>query len=107
MNTCKTCKHWKGPDANNYNEKYALERLDPDTMEPMAIPWEVRFCKSPLLRFHEFPVESNEASIYDASQCYGWLITGPDFGCVLYENNVPRNAEEADRQAREMLKEIG
>lgn len=87
MNTCKTCKWWIQDDG--YNE--ITKPLDPDTCEPMKIPWETRLCKCPKIRFYERPVESNEATICDGSQYYAELCTAEDFGCVLHEKDQTSN----------------
>jgi hypothetical protein len=59
--------------------------VDGATMEPMAMPWEVRWCQSPRLLFHERPPERAAATLLDGSGYMAGLFTGPDFGCTLHE----------------------
>ena len=83
MTTCKTCKHWKIPSDEYYNE--IVTPHDSDTFEPMEMPFQVRFCTSPKITFYERPVESNGATVCDGSNYDADLITAEDFGCVLWE----------------------
>ena len=88
MQTCKTCKHWISLEGSDYFADKRAARvcqpIDPDTYEPMALGYEVRECKSPLLRWFETP-EPNEAALVDGSEYYAALLTGQDFGCVNHE----------------------
>lgn len=82
MNKCQTCKWWaKKSDWENGK----LEPVDSETFEPMVMPYEVRFCTSPLLARFEFPPDKNRASLYDGSEYYAEIVSGPDFGCVNHE----------------------
>lgn len=60
---------------------------DPDTFGPMKMLFEVKYCKSPKITFYERPVESDGATVVDGSQYHAAIITGPDFGCVLWQKN--------------------
>ena len=80
MKTCKTCKHWTGDDHRTSPE-------DPDTYEPMDMPWPVRYCEHPRLMRFERPVDPDQASCMDGSYYIAKLATGPDFGCVNHEDN--------------------
>jgi len=81
---CKTCQHWQLADRDNsYSEITAP--LDPDTFEPMALEFEVRYCKSDLLWFYERPIVPNGACVVDGSQYHAELLTASDFGCVNWK----------------------
>ena len=83
--TCRTCKHWT--PGESHDER--CHPVDPDTYEPMALLYEVRRCKSPLLQRFDRPAESHRASVCDGSNCAASLLTGPDFGCVNHESREP------------------
>ena len=59
----------------------------------MVLPFEVRYCKSPLLGFYERPVESHGACVVDGSEFRAELITGPEFGCANYASEPPGEDE--------------
>lgn len=82
MNTCKTCKHWKTEGAGHSD---ILRPIDPDTYEPMAMPFEVRSCEHPALLFCERPLEKDGFAIADGSGYMAGLYTAEDFGCVRHE----------------------
>jgi hypothetical protein len=52
----------------------------------MALGYEVRECKSPLLRWFATP-GPNEAALVDGSEYYAALLTGEAFGCVNHESD--------------------
>lgn len=83
-NTCSTCKWWF-TEKENYIGFDVLRPEDIDTGKPMVLPFEVRHCNSPKITFYERPVEPNGATVVDGSTCIAKLITGPEFGCVLWE----------------------
>ena len=85
METCKTCKHWLFSGVEYGPERDLCAPVDPDTYEPMAMPFEVRACKHPALTFCERPVEANGFGVADGSEYMAILVTGPDFGCVRHE----------------------
>jgi hypothetical protein len=62
VKTCKTCKFWTTEEGNNYPVNVMVP-IDPDTWEPMEMPWEVRRCECPRIRFFERPVERDEAAV--------------------------------------------
>lgn len=83
MKTCETCRWWRESDSPTGSR--VTHPTDPDTYEPMVMPWDVRQCACPRIRFYERPVERNEACVIDGSEYSAGLCTGPDFGCVLHE----------------------
>ena len=85
METCKTCKHWAKPAEDDWRAGGYCAPTDPDTYEPMAMPFEVRECKHPALTFCERPVEANGFGVADGSEFMAILVTGQDFGCVRHE----------------------
>ena len=80
MQTCETCKYWTGRDKCDR----VTDPEDPDTWEPMAMPWLVRYCEHPRLMQFERPIERDQASCVDGSNYRARLACGPDFGCVHY-----------------------
>lgn len=80
---CKNCKHWQRDEKRKFDD--FLSPVDPDTCEEMAMSFEVRYCFSPLLMMLERPIEANQASVLDGSQYFARLATGPDFGCINFE----------------------
>ena len=78
---CKSCKWWYN-DSKIYICADIIAPLDPDTFEPMILPFEVNCCNCPKITFFERPVESDGATVVDGSQYRANLITAPDFGCV-------------------------
>lgn len=90
INLCKTCRHWIA--APEYDP--ICHPIDPDTFEPMAIPFEVRECTHPALVRFERTSEENGFGVTDASNYKARLCTGPDFGCVRHESAQPRNEEQ-------------
>lgn len=88
MSKCKNCKWWKKPgNSKEYNRgNNIIKPVDPDTCEPMEMPFEVRYCSSPGILFCERPVKSNGATVVDGSGYMADFITAPNFGCVLFED---------------------
>lgn len=85
MQTCKTCKHWKKPEGEDYRAEALCQPVDPETYEPMDRGFEVRLCKMPTQTFAESPVERNGFGLADASRYFAVLATAEDFGCVRHE----------------------
>lgn len=85
---CKTCKHWTTNDAGPYIATEIFTPTDPDTYEPMQMPFEVRECRHPSQTFCERPVEPNGFGVADGSGYMAMLVTAEDFGCVRYEEAV-------------------
>lgn len=83
MGTCKSCKWWVKVDGW-LNDDICCP-VDPDTFMPMEMPWEVRYCTCPRIRFYERPIEPNEAAVVDGSGFKANLLTASEFGCVLHE----------------------
>lgn len=94
MNTCKTCLHWVIPQdsEDSYRCREIASPRDPvtykqeKTEEAIAAKWgyNVRVCKHPKLEFCQRP-EQDGFALVDGSEYYAALVTGEDFGCVLYE----------------------
>ena len=87
---CKTCKHWhnKAPDRSGWFEHQdIINPVDPDTMDEMDMPFEVRHCSNPKLLFCERPVEANGFAVADGSTYMANLMTAEGFGCVLHETD--------------------
>lgn len=58
---------------------------DPDTYEPMVLPFEVRTCGHPKLLFCERPLERDGFAVADGSEYMAVLYTAEGFGCVRHE----------------------
>ena len=87
---CQTCRWWT--PADDYNE--IAHPLDPtNDYLPMAMPFEVRLCKSPKLLFYERPAIDG-GTVVDGSQYKASLLTGPEFGCVNHEPEATKNGPE-------------
>jgi hypothetical protein len=86
---CKTCKHWLKDDGHHSD---IMDPYDPDTFEPMKLPFEVRMCKQPKLLFCERPVENPGFAVADGSTYFAGLYTTEDFGCVLHEDKTNGDA---------------
>lgn len=79
---CKTCKHWRAPDTDERWRVAQLTRpIDPDTMEPMGVPFEVRECAHPAKTFFE-----RGFGLLDGSEYMAALVTAEYFGCVRHED---------------------
>ena len=81
---CKTCKYWYVTEEYKKYDQI-LEPYDSDTYEPMVMPFEVRLCNSPKIAFFERNPDPKGISLCDGSNYMIKLCTGPDFGCVNYE----------------------
>ena len=46
----------------------------------------LRYCQHPKILFYQRP-EINGATVMDGSEFKACLVTAPDFGCVLHEEN--------------------
>ena len=91
MNKCKTCKHWIAPGNDDFQAGYICHPVDPDTYEPMAMPFEVRMCESPKIVFFERSPDSTGISLIDGSEYYASMLTGEDFGCVNFTGSWRHN----------------
>ena len=80
---CANCKHWFTDDKSG--DGAITDPYDPDTGEPMVLPFAVNRCNSPRLLFCERPLESTGFAVADGSSYWAALYTGPDFGCVNHE----------------------
>lgn len=108
QNTCRTCKHWT--IAENYQVRRYIYPPDPITFEEPSTEDEVqaryghrvRECRAPKLYFHERPSPAG-AAVVDASEYFAALVTGEEFGCVLYEPLDPRkdNDDAPDNETAE------
>lgn len=86
MNRCKTCCHWKKPTADDDHKVSAItEPTDPDTYEPMTLPYETRKCAHPQQAMFEHPPSNPGFALTDGSEYFAALCTTEDFGCVLHE----------------------
>jgi hypothetical protein len=95
MSTCKTCAHWRHPEADDsFYSRDLCQPKDPDTYEPMDRGFEVRICKQPTQTFAESPTESNGFGLTDASQYFAVLATAEDFGCVRHEPATPERTPQ-------------
>lgn len=85
MNRCKTCKHWGAPHgAIRFPPKPMTEPIDPDTHEPMQMPYAAKQCGLPSQGRFEYPSEKDGFALSDASEYYAVLVTAEDFGCVRH-----------------------
>jgi hypothetical protein len=91
MSHCKTCKHWIKDDGRGDS---MTSPCDPDTYEPMEMPFEVRECKHPKLLFCERPVENPGFAVADGSTYFAALYTTEEFGCVMHERTTAASSEE-------------
>ena len=99
MKTCDTCEFWEfDPDGMNYRAAWLIYPEDPDTGEPMELPFEVRRCECPRLLFCERPVEDDGACVVDGSQYFAGLITAPKFGCVFHKEGPNDKATQDDNR---------
>jgi hypothetical protein len=86
MNHCEDCKFWNvSPDSVlwSWREKLNLDEYD-DAKVLAALPHQIGTCECPGIPFYEFPAEGG-ATVVDGSTYRGDLITGPKFGCVLWQ----------------------
>jgi hypothetical protein len=90
MNRCKTCAHWHTPVEGDHRGDDIVRPIDPDTYEPMKMPFEVRACRHPKLMFCERPVENPGFAVADGSTYFAGLYTSSEFGCVLHEPTTTR-----------------
>ncbi len=80
---CKNCSHWKLDKYDVADE--IISPIDFDTYDPIKVPFELRYCKSPKLRSSARPEEKSGFSA--SARFYGdaKLATGPEFGCIHFE----------------------
>lgn len=79
---CKTCRWWVRSDRGYRSIE---NPVDPDTFQPMKMPFEVRTCTSQKILFCERPIESNGAALEDGSGYRATLYTAENFGCINHE----------------------
>lgn len=83
---CNTCKWWQEQDRDGGDyDSGLMNPYDMDTGKPMALLFKVRYCNNPKITFYERPVEPDGATVIDGSMYKANLVTGPEFGCVLWE----------------------
>lgn len=82
---CRSCTYWKTNQTDRTLSDNITHPVDPDTYEPMEMPFEVRECAHPRLAFCERPVEQDGFAVADGSQYMATLYTAEDFGCVKWE----------------------
>jgi len=96
MNRCNTCKYWvERKDNNSFRGEDIISPRDPETWdqeegeEAIAAKWghNVRFCGHPKLEFSQRP-ESDGMAVIDGSEFWAALLTGEDFGCILWEGDI-------------------
>lgn len=80
MNTCQTCKRWTISADDHISTP-----IDPDTWEPMEMPFRVGRCASPFLIEFERPITPIGASVCDGSEYMARLYTAENFGCLNWE----------------------
>jgi hypothetical protein len=85
MERCKTCRFWEIVQRD-YDP--IAHPIDPDTYEPMDLPFEVRLCQHPDILFAERPLKDIGAALMDGSQYMALLYTAENFGCVLHERDA-------------------
>jgi hypothetical protein len=64
MNTCKTCKHWSGPNPMDQYNLHGSARCNHPKVGP---------------RGDDEPDGATDGEAYDG------IFTSPDFGCIHYE----------------------
>ena len=82
---CKDCKFWYDSRGEWCFGHMIINPIDPDTDDPMEMPFEVRECKSPKITLFERNPDPSGVSLTDASEYFARMCTGPDFGCVNFE----------------------
>lgn len=83
MNHCRTCVWWTPTPKEDWDD--ITGPWDPDTLEPMKLPFEVRQCKQPDQTFCERPLNPDNFALADGSNYRANLYTAEDFGCVLHQ----------------------
>lgn len=86
MKQCRTCEFWQVTQKEKDFWGSIITPLDADNWDPMEMPFEVRFCRSPKLQRFERPIETDRATVVDGSKFYAAFVTGPDFGCIHHED---------------------
>ena len=84
MTRCASCRWWVLVPSTDSDSHYT-EPLDLDTMQPLPQDFEVRRCANPRLTFCERPARPDGATLIDGSEYLAAFLTGPEFGCVLWE----------------------
>lgn len=90
--TCSACRWWVLDKDDSYNS--LISPYDPVTYKQeedeakIAEKWGhmVKRCRSPKVTFYERPVKDG-ATVCDGSEYMAELLTGPDFGCIHFEQN--------------------
>jgi len=88
MITCKECRYWA--ESSDDDDDRIMHPEDPDTYEPMALPFSVKKCTSENITLFERNPDSAGVSLCDGSDYRAQMYTGPDFGCV---NGAPLEAQ--------------
>lgn len=105
--TCSACRWWRLDENDSYNaivspwDPATYDQIDPTEEGGEAKIAEkfghaVRRCRCHRLKFYQRP-ERDTATVCDGSGYKADLITGPDFGCTLFEPSAgltpcsPRN----------------
>ena len=86
MQHCKTCKYWQYSGNSYHHEDRLLRPVAPATQAPIALGFEVRLCRHPLLTHDEPPTDRRGLALGETGGEYlPCLATAEDFGCVLHE----------------------
>ena len=93
VNLCATCRHWLVSDKD-WPHGGITQPVDPDTYEPMEMPFEVRECQHPKLMFCERPVENPGFAVADGSTYVAKFYTTGAFGCVLHQPDAASSPRE-------------
>ena len=97
--SCSACRWWQLDESDSYHD--IVSPYDPvtyDQIDPTEEGGEakiaekfghaVRRCRCPGITFYQRPARDG-ATVCDGSEYKADLITGPDFGCTLFEPNAP------------------
>lgn len=106
MHKCKTCAHWKVDNKGALNADDIQAPVDPDTFEPMQMPFEVRRCTTDNIMYFERNPNPNGISVTDASNYFVAIFTGEEFGCVLhsaYDSKEESFIKEFGEQYRSLI----
>lgn len=104
---CKDCRFWdSSADAVNFGWRRKLGLLDEfdDNKLVAALPYPVGVCECPGIPFYQFPAEGGATTV-DGSEYRGDLITGPLFGCVLWQSGKREDRMATLREEARKLEE--
>lgn len=82
MAHCIDCKYWHKADKDCNDG--ITNPVDPDTYEPMEMPFQVLPCNHPNITLFERNPDPRGVSLVDGSDYYAQMYTGPMFGCVNF-----------------------